>query len=105
MSVQYSAVSAISPLHIVLYCLTPPEFRRYSSLTLCLPYPARGEKNTGVEIAGIVVRNGRNPSGKQGEMLGSRAETCAKMGTPQKSPTAHMAADSPLVLRSSRCSN
>ena len=42
MSVQYSAVDGNPTLHMVLYCLTPPEFRRYSSLNLCLPYPARG---------------------------------------------------------------
>src|SRR5215469_2583159 len=105
MSVQYNAVSAIPPLHIVLYCLTPPESRRYSSLTLCLPYPARGEENTGGDVASIVVRNGRNRSGKQGRMRISRAEKCAKMVTRQKSPTVQMATDSPLVPRSSRCSN
>ena len=43
MSVQYSAVLSIPPLYMVLYCLTPPEFDRYSSLNLCPPYPAWGE--------------------------------------------------------------
>ena len=79
MSVQYSALSAIPPLHIVLYCLTPPEFRRYSSLTLCLPYPAQGEDDTEVEVRRIEVCDGGNPSGKQGEMLSSRVKKCAKM--------------------------
>jgi hypothetical protein len=43
MSVQYKAVSVNPPLYIVLYCLTPPQFHRYSSLTLCSLYPASGE--------------------------------------------------------------
>jgi len=45
MAVQYNALSCIPPLHIVLYYLTPAEFRRYSSLTLCPPFPAWGETN------------------------------------------------------------
>jgi len=43
MYVQYNAVESKRILHIVLYCLTPPEFRRYSSLNSCPPYPAWGE--------------------------------------------------------------
>jgi len=42
MTVQYKAVSRIPTLHIVLYCLTPPLFGRYSSFNLCPPYPAWG---------------------------------------------------------------
>jgi len=49
MCVQWSAVLGKPPLHMVLYCLTPAEFHRYSSLTLCLPYPAWGENNAGTE--------------------------------------------------------
>src|SRR5205807_7220936 len=45
MSVQPSAVGCKPTLHIVLYCLTPPQFHRYSSLTLCSPDPAWGETN------------------------------------------------------------
>jgi len=69
MSVQYKAVFPNPPLHIVLYCLTPVEFRRYSSLTLCLPYPAWGENNGESDDASIelgakgirVVNTGRWP--------------------------------------------
>ena len=53
MSVQYRAVFANPTLHIVLYCLTPPEFHRYSSLNSCSPYPAWGENNDGSDPASI----------------------------------------------------
>ena len=49
MSVQYNAVVANPTPYIVLYCLTPGKFRRYSSLTLCPPFPAWGEKKTRME--------------------------------------------------------
>src|SRR5579864_180832 len=45
MSVQLNAVSCKPTLYMVLYCLTPARFHRYSSLTLCPPYPAWGEKS------------------------------------------------------------
>ena len=45
MAVQYKAVSCIPPLYLVLYCLTPAEFGRYSNLNLCPPFPAWGETN------------------------------------------------------------
>ena len=45
MTVQYKAVSCIPTLYIVLYSLTPAEFRRYSNLNLCPPFPAWGETN------------------------------------------------------------
>ena len=45
MAVQYKAVSCIPPLYIGLYFLTPAEFRRYSSLSLCSPNPVWGERN------------------------------------------------------------
>ena len=51
MSVQYNAVSSMPPLYIVLYCLTPPEFRRYSSLNLCPRYPAWGGNGDRVDCA------------------------------------------------------
>jgi hypothetical protein len=40
MCVQPSAVERKVIQHIVLYCLTPPRFRRYSSFNLCPPSPA-----------------------------------------------------------------
>ncbi len=64
MSVQYKAVSLNPPLYIVLYCLTPPEFGRYSSLTLCLPYPAWGMASDCSDDAMQQIRRKRNPSGK-----------------------------------------
>src|ERR1700722_4504219 len=60
MSVQPSAVARKAIPYMVLYCLTPPQFHRYSSLTLCPPYPARGE-NVGKTVRCI---KGRNPPGK-----------------------------------------
>jgi hypothetical protein len=43
MCVQPNAVGRKAIPYIVLYCLTPARFHRYSSLTLGLPYPAWGE--------------------------------------------------------------
>src|SRR5580765_6234095 len=69
MAVQYRAVSAIPPLHIVLYCLTQPEFRRYSSLTLCQPYPARGgnERRSNGSLQRIAGKG--NPCSKHGPRI------------------------------------
>ena len=58
MSVQPSAVSHKPTLYMVLYCLTPPRFHRYSSLTLCLPRPAWGELQHGAEDRGIILLAG-----------------------------------------------
>ena len=44
MPVQPNAVRDKAIQYIVLYCLTPARFGRYSSLNLCVPCPARGEK-------------------------------------------------------------
>src|SRR5580704_1120009 len=43
MRVQPSAVICKPTPYMVLYSLTPGQFHRYSSLTLCPPCPARGE--------------------------------------------------------------
>jgi hypothetical protein len=43
MCVQPNAVARKAIPYMVLYCLTPARFHRYSSLTLCPPYPAWGE--------------------------------------------------------------
>ena len=40
MCVQPNALGRKAIQYIVLYCLTPARFRRYSSLNLCPPYPA-----------------------------------------------------------------
>src|SRR5580692_5016721 len=44
MCVQPSAVGRKAIQYIVLYCLTPPRFRRYSSFNLCPASPAWGEE-------------------------------------------------------------
>src|ERR1700729_1600688 len=43
---------------MVLYCLTPPQFHRYSSLTLCPPRPAWGENSDGPNDKSIVFDSG-----------------------------------------------
>jgi hypothetical protein len=53
MSVQYGEVPSKAIQDIVLYCLTPARFRRYSSLNLCAPSPA-GDAVTRV-VAGIGI--------------------------------------------------
>src|SRR5580692_1926474 len=44
MCVQPRAVARKVIQYIVLYCLTPPRFRRYSSFNLCPASPAWGEE-------------------------------------------------------------
>jgi len=61
MCVQPSALARKVTPYMVLYCLTPPQFHRYSSLTLCPPNPAQGE-NVGNPFHRA---NGRNLIGKQ----------------------------------------
>jgi hypothetical protein len=41
MCVQPNALDRKAIQYIVLYCLTPPLFHRYSWLNLCPPYPAQ----------------------------------------------------------------
>jgi hypothetical protein len=53
MCVQPNAVSCNATQYIVLYCLTPAGFRRYSSFNLCPPCPAWGEKCCLRKKAGI----------------------------------------------------
>src|SRR5581483_3152971 len=98
MSVQYKAVSSNPPLHIVLYCVTPPEFRRYSSLTLCPPCPAWGEC---VEQNGSAEDRERHPS-REGNLPGK-----PRCGRRQLGPNDwQLAVDRrSLDRRSSRCSN
>ena len=54
MCVQPNAVERKVIPDIVLYLLTPPRFRRYSSLTLCPPRPAQGENRTALACAGNI---------------------------------------------------
>src|SRR5215471_5166147 len=98
MSVQYKAVSSIPPLYIVLYCLTPPEFRRYSSLNLCLPHPAGAEHADGARYASIVVAkrgirvvNSKATAVSGSETPASRTKCQREMGHPDGLllPTGH----------------
>jgi len=41
--VQNDVVVQKGTLHMVFSCLTPVQFRRYSSFNLCPPYPAEGK--------------------------------------------------------------
>src|SRR5580704_16977328 len=58
MCVQLNAVARKATPYMVLYYLTPARFRRYSSLNLCPPFPASGEKVTGDVRASIVSFDG-----------------------------------------------
>ena len=58
MRAQPNAVFCSATPYMVLYCLTPPRFHRYSSLTLCTPCPAWGEKSDGTYEACIVFSGG-----------------------------------------------
>ena len=49
MCVQPNALARKAIQHMVLYCLTPPLFDRYSCLNLCLPYPAGDGIGYGIE--------------------------------------------------------
>jgi len=64
MRVQPSALGRKAIQYIVLYCLTPPRFHRYSSFNLCPPYPAWGENLDGKGRAMHRFRRRGNPSGK-----------------------------------------
>jgi hypothetical protein len=60
MHVQPNALAFKAIQHMVLYCLTPPPFDRYSCLNLCPPSPARDgiEPNAGfAEDKGICLVN------------------------------------------------
>jgi hypothetical protein len=58
MSVQPNAVARKATPYMVLYCLTPPQFPRYSSLTLCPPFPAWGENDRDSVAASIEFPRG-----------------------------------------------
>ena len=49
MCVQPNALVGKAIQHIVLYCLTPPPFHRYSCLNLCPAYPAQVGTCYGIE--------------------------------------------------------
>ena len=101
MCVQPSAV-ALKPIpYMVLYCLTPPQFHRYSSLTLCPPYPAWAENVAGNwrgRNRSMHRTEERNPVSKHA-CPGHRHANARPNDRP-------FATDNwPLVVRSSRCSN
>ena len=109
MSVQYNAVASNPTLYIVLYCLTPPQFHRYSSLTLCPPFPAWGDKETQIGSSrecGRHPKRKRNLPGKQCSVSTARrkqsqnphpvANGATRMGHPKIGS---------IGLRSLRCSN
>jgi hypothetical protein len=62
MSVQYGEVLSKAIQDIVLYCLTPVRFRRYSSLNLCRALSSRGRKTTICSRDEHRFGHGRNPS-------------------------------------------
>ena len=57
MCVQPNALGRKAIQYIVLYCLTPARFRRYSSLNLCPPSPSPGEDL--VQLRSAVHRFGK----------------------------------------------
>src|SRR5258708_22943912 len=61
MCVQPNALDRKAIQYIVLYCLTPARFRRYSSLNLCPPCPAWD----GIGLNMHRFRRGGDPPGKQ----------------------------------------
>jgi hypothetical protein len=50
MCVQPEALARRAIQYMVLYCLTPPLFHRYSCLNLCPPYPAWDGTGHGIEL-------------------------------------------------------
>jgi len=94
MSVQYRALIAKPTPYIVLYCLTPRQFGRYSSLTLCPPCPAWGED---AAQAGPCAERKRHPM-REGNLPG-------KYQRRQLNRPAASYCNRQLFLRSSRCSN
>src|SRR5208283_3044240 len=103
MCVQPNAVRGKAIPYMVLYCLTPPRFHRYSSLTLCVPYPAWGVNNDAMVDARIALSAGgiclvNKPSrGARSQNPHPVAKNATRMGQPCD--------DWLLVPRSSRCSN
>jgi hypothetical protein len=101
MCVQPNAVRDKAIPYMVLYCLTPPRFHRYSSLTLCPPPPAWGENDVeewSKRDRGMHRIDERNPVSKHAYPSRPRAEVRQNDWQPG---TDHW----PLFLRSSRCSN
>ena len=85
MCVQPEALARRAIQYIVLYCLTPPLFHRYSGLNLCPPYPARDGTGHGIELrerfaegVGIRVVN----SSPRGFCLAHFSQRMRKMGHP-----------------------
>src|ERR1035437_8520351 len=112
MCVQPNAVARKAIPYMVLYCLTPPQFHRYSSLTLCPPCPAWGEKNDGMDDDCIVFGGGGtrlvNRSSRRARSQNPHvSQRTRNMGHPARVFTEwQLATDNwPLFLRSSRCSN
>src|SRR5690348_10355958 len=118
MSVQYNAVMCNPTLYIVLYCLTPPQFHRYSSLTLCPPNPAWGGKEMQIGASRECGRHPmrkRNLPGKQcfvsavrhrqGQNPYSFADDATRMGHPKAQSSVPATDGWLLFLRSSRCLN
>jgi hypothetical protein len=89
MCVQSDGVKRKAIQDIVLYCLTPPRFRRYSSFNLCRPFPAWGEEMIQPINTGSRVRSSGNLCSKQ-------ACEGSNFG---------LSSDWPLSPRSRRCSN
>jgi hypothetical protein len=84
MCVQPEALARRAIQYIVLYCLTPPLFDRYSGLNLCPPYPARDGTGHGIELRehfaegeGIRVVN----SSRAGFASPTFRKGCEKWGT------------------------
>jgi hypothetical protein len=103
MCVQPNAVGPKALPYIVLYCLTPAQFHRYSSLTLCTPYPAWGAINDGPHRASI-----KFGGEESGWLIGNAGENphVSQMRRDMGHPIQWQLADNrPLFLRSSRCSN
>ena len=99
MYVQPNAVVRKVTPYMVLYCLTPPQFHRYSSLSLCSPYPAWGVKlpkhASNGEGGTLLVNMLRNKVYTQVQPLGSESSDW-------QLATDHW---QPFLPRSLRCSN
>jgi hypothetical protein len=50
MCVQPSALALKAIQYMVLYCLTPGLFHRYSCLNLCPPFPAQDGNSLGIKL-------------------------------------------------------
>src|SRR5580700_10980499 len=90
MCVQPNALGRKAIQYMVLYCLTPPLFHRYSCLNLCLPNPAGGGRmvqpwltNFNFVCEGSLLVNSALPWGKAACGGGSNLwQRTRKMGHP-----------------------